>query len=58
MGGGGGEYSTKLWHDSWCGGPPLKENFLELYGIAQDRYALVAYGILEWGETVLTVYTL
>lgn len=26
----------KFWHDPWCGGLSLKDNFPELYGIASD----------------------
>ena len=29
--------SIKFWHDSRCGGLPLPETFLELFGIALDK---------------------
>ena len=38
----GDSSSIKFWHHPWCGGPPLKEMFPELYGISRHRDASVA----------------
>ena len=38
----GDDSSIKFWHDPWCGGLPLKDNFPELYGFACNRDASVA----------------
>lgn len=35
-------YSIKFWYDPLCGGPPLKENYPELYGISHNKDASVA----------------
>ena len=34
--------SIKFWHDPWCEGLPMEDNFLELYNIAKDKEASVA----------------
>lgn len=45
---------VKFWHDLWCGDCPLKEAFLELYGIFRDKESSIAEimdfpnGILHW----------
>lgn len=35
-------YSIKVRYDPLCGGPPLKENYPELYGIADNKDASVS----------------
>ena len=31
----------RFWHDSWCGGLPLRESFLEFFCIASNKHAFV-----------------
>jgi hypothetical protein len=50
---------TRLWHDCWCGDPPLKEVFPVLFACAGDRDAFVASvlsrlnGGVEWNVTFI-----
>ena len=47
----GDSSSIKFWHHPWCGGPPLKEMFPELYGISRHRDASVAKLISLLGDS-------
>lgn len=39
-----------FWEDKWCGGRPLKEEFLEVYSLAVNRMVAVAdYAKLDFG---------
>lgn len=33
---------TRLWEDSWCGSPPLKDKFCRIFSIAFEPLGLVA----------------
>lgn len=47
----GDDSSITLWHDSWCGGPSLKDTFPELYGIACNKDASVVKLISFSGDS-------
>ena len=34
--------SIKFWHDPWCEGLPLKNNYPKLYSIARNKEASMA----------------
>jgi hypothetical protein len=61
----GNDTRISFWYDLWCGGTLLKETFLELFQIAQNKicnsgrvYELVEWSLIGSFESLVCSYAM